>query len=510
MLGLFLAALEGTVVSTAMPTIVARLGGLEIYSWAFSMYMLGSTATIPIYGRLSDLYGRKRVYFVGVAFFLLGSLLCAQAQSMTQLVLFRGVQGVGAGAVLPVTFTIVGDIFTLKQRARMQGFFSSVWGISSVAGPLIGGFLVDNVAWQWVFYLNLPFGLLAALLVAVALVEPVEEPGQGHVDYVGAALLAGGVLSLLYALLQGGQAYSWSDGRIVGLLVAAAVCFAAFLWREQHVAEPLVPLGMFRDRLFATASAFNFLGGFVVLGTVAYIPLFVQGVLGTSATQAGVTLTPMSLTWGAGSILSGHLVLHFGPRRMTLAGSLCIVLGALLLTRLTASRQQIVAVIAVSIMGLGMGLALTSYLISVQNRVNRALLGVATSSLQFAGQIGNTLGVSLLGAAMAIRLTDGLAALPGGADVDPAAVLDRAGEAALPPAVEAALHDLLASALHPAFLIAFIGALVGLAVAILTPRGTIEQLGAPQPDAEIEAHAAQPNPASPGPFSRASEAKGRE
>ncbi|MCC6798864.1 MAG: MFS transporter, partial [Anaerolineae bacterium] len=233
MMGLFLAALEGTVVSTAMPTIVAQLGGLEVYSWVFSIYMLASTTTIPIFGRLSDLYGRKPIYYLGVTLFLTGSVLSGQAQNMIQLILFRALQGTGAGALMPVTFTIIGDIFSLEQRARMQGFFSSVWGISSVAGPLVGGFLVDHVSWRWVFYLNLPFGLLAVGLLALVLHEPLEHRESGTVDYRGAALLIAAVLSLLYALLQGGQTYAWTDPRTLGLLGFAAAALAAFLWTER-------------------------------------------------------------------------------------------------------------------------------------------------------------------------------------------------------------------------------------------------------------------------------------
>ncbi|MGH2542970.1 MAG: MFS transporter, partial [Ardenticatenaceae bacterium] len=297
MMGLFLASLELTVVSTAMPTIVAQLGGLQIYSWVFSIYMLTSTTTVPLFGRLSDTYGRKPVYLAGVFLFLLGSALSGQANSMGQLVLFRAVQGLGAGAVLPITFTIIGDIYTLEQRARMQGFFASVWGFSSIVGPLVGGFLVDNSSWRWIFYLNIPFGLLAVTLVMLALVEPVQERERARLDFVGAALLTGGVLLLLYALVQGGSAYPWGDPRILGLFALGSAMLVAFVWVERRVAYPIIPLSLFEDRLFATASAHGFLAGLAVFGLMAYLPLFVQGVLGTSATRAGATLTPMVLSW---------------------------------------------------------------------------------------------------------------------------------------------------------------------------------------------------------------------
>lgn len=489
MMGLFLAALEGTVVSTAMPTIVAQLGGLEVYSWVFSIYMLASTTTIPIFGRLCDLYGRKPIYYLGVTLFLSGSVLSGQAQNMTQLILFRALQGTGAGALMPVTFTIIGDIFTLEQRARMQGFFSSVWGVSSVIGPLVGGFLVDHVSWRWVFYLNLPFGLLAVGLLAFVLREPLEQREPGTVDYRGAALLVAAVLSLLYALLQGGQAYPWTDPRVVGLLVLALGALIAFVVVERRAAHPLIPLDMFGDRLFAVAMVHEFLAGFAAFGVIAYIPLFVQGALGTSATRAGATLTPMSLVWGLGSILAGQLLLRHGPHRLVTAGTLSLLGGAGLLALLDENSSQLIAAGALALLGLGMGLILTSFLISVQNRVPRSRMGVATSSLQFISQIGGTVGVSMLGAVMAARLSRGLAALPGSAGLDPVALLDRSGSVALPPEVDAAFQTLLAESLHPAFLLAFGVVALALGVALLTPRGTLAQW-----ERDEQAHEAAPEP----------------
>jgi EmrB/QacA subfamily drug resistance transporter len=475
MMGLFLASLEGTVVSTAMPTIIAQLGGLEVYSWVFSIYMLTSTTSIPIFGRLSDIYGRKPVYWLGVLLFLTGSALSGQAHNMSQLIGFRAIQGLGAGALMPITFTIIGDIYTLEQRARMQGFFSGVWGISSVVGPLIGGFLVDNVSWRWVFYLNIPFGLLAVILVGLALEEPVEERGNGRIDYVGAALLTAGVLSLLYALLQG-SSYTWRDARTLGFLGLSVGSLIAFLVVEHHTGEPLIPLNLFKDRLFAVASGQGFVAGLALFGSVAYIPLFVQGVLGTSATQAGATLMPMILGWVGGSILSGQLLLRIGPRRIALLGMSLMVAGAFPLTRLEPGSSQSLALVAMLFMGLGMGMTITAYLVAVQNRVSRRRLGVATSSLQFIRQIGATLGVSLMGAVMSARLSTGLMSLPAGAGVDPQALLDRSSAIQLPPSVADTFQALLAGALHPAFLIAMVATLIGLGVVFLTPRGTTREL----------------------------------
>jgi len=475
-MGLFLAALEGTVISTAMPTIIAQLGGLEVYSWAFSSYMLASTTTIPIFGRLSDLYGRKPIYLGSIVLFLIGSALCGQAQNMTELIAFRAIQGLGAGGLLPVTFTIIGDLFTFEQRARMQGLFSSVWGVSSVIGPLCGGFLVDHVSWRWVFYLNIPFGLLAATIILLRFHEAVEDRAGGQVDYRGALLLATSVLCLLFAVLEGGRQYAWTDPRIVGLLVTAGLGCAAFIWLEQRIDEPLMPLSLFKDRLYLVATGYNFLAGFALMGIVSYIPLFVQGVLETSATRAGATLTPLSLAWVSGSIISGQLLLRVGPRQIVFAGAASLLTGTFVVTQLGIASTQLIAVIGMMFMGLGMGLTLTSFLVSVQNRNRRAQLGVATSGLQFINSIGGTIGVSVLGAVMASRLSDGLASLPGGKSVNPVSLLDSNNQTKLPPAVDEAFQELLAAALHPAFMIAFGVALVALIVVLFTPRGSSRAL----------------------------------
>lgn len=476
MLGLFLASLEVTVVSTAMPTIVAQLGGLEIYSWVFSIYSLASTTTVPIFGRLSDLYGRKPIFLIGVSLFLIGSALSGLSQSMTQLVLFRAIQGVGAGALLPMAFIIIGDIYTLEQRARMQGFFSGVWGFSSLVGPVVGGFLVDQYSWRWVFYINLPFGLMAAALIAFVLIEPVKERGTGRVDVLGATLLTTSVLALLYALLQGGTAYAWSDWRILALFSVALATMAAFVWVERRIEEPLLPLGLFRDRLFATASAHGFVAGLALFGIASYVPLFVQGVLGTSATRAGATLTPMIIGWTGASVIAGYALLRIGPRRIVIAGTVGLVVGSFLLTRLGVNSSQSLVLAGMLLMGAGMGSTITAYLVSVQSRVARSRLGVATSSLQFVRQIGGTIGVSVMGAVMTARLTRGLATLPGGDEVNPQTLLDSSAQVALPPAVADAFQGLLASALQPAFFISFAFALGGLVIAFLTPRGTTQQL----------------------------------
>jgi len=317
MLSLFLASMEITVVATAMPTIVSQLGGLAAYSWVFSIYMLTSTTTVPLYGKLSDLYGRRPIYALAIGLFLAGSLLCGQAQSMPQLIAFRAVQGLGAGGLIPLAFILIGDIFTFEQRARMQGVFSSVWGVSSLVGPLLGGFLVDRISWHWVFYINLVPGLLAGALVWVAWRDAPRDPNAPavSVDYAGAALLTASVIALLLGLFELGTWMSWA------LLVPAVALGFGLAWVEQRAADPILPLSLFRDRMFAVACLHGILAGCAVFGSTAFVPLFAQTVLGASATVAGAALTPQVIAWTVASIVGGQLLLRLSYRAVTLLGS---------------------------------------------------------------------------------------------------------------------------------------------------------------------------------------------
>jgi len=490
LLSLFLASMEGTVVATAMPTIVAQLGGLSIYSWVFSVYLLTSTTTGPIYGKLSDLYGRKRVYIFSLALFLAGSLLCGQAQSMEQLILFRAVQGLGAGGILPLVFTIIGELFSLEQRARMQGLLSGVWGVSAVIGPLIGGFLVDQASWQWVFYINLIPGLLAGGLVWFAGKDSRREPRTAAVDYAGAALLTGAVFSLLLGMEELGSANegaTTAGGLATGhipaslLLAASAALFAALIWVERRAADPMLPLALFRDRLFAVSIANGVLAGWAMFGGLNYVPLFVQAVLGTSATQAGITLTPMSLAWTVFSVAGSALLLRMGYRTLALIGMLLLAAGSFLMSQIGTQTSQIQIMVNVGLMGAGMGLALPAFLIAVQSTVPRNQLGAATSTLTFSRSIGGTLGRSLMGVYLSSQLAGFLQAA--GIDpsrvsldslVDPIATSSALGSTAA--ALEGSLRQALAVAIANLFLIAFAAALAGTVVVLFAPGGKIAHL----------------------------------
>src|SRR6266498_4061008 len=398
MLSLFLASMESTVVATAMPTIVGQLGGLEHYSWVFSAFMLTSTTSVPLYGKISDLYGRRNLYVFAMLLFLVGSVLCGWANSMTQLIFARALQGLGAGGLLPLAFILIGEMFTLEQRANMQGFFSGVWGVSSIVGPLLGGFLVDQLSWRWVFYVNIVPGLLAAGLVALAWRDQAHSHEKPAVDYAGAVLLMSSVVALLLGVMDFGTATSWI------LITIAVALFIALLWVESRAADPILPLLLFRDRLFATAIAHGVLTGWALFGSISFIPLFVQSVLGTSATQAGITIAPMLLGWVMASIIGTRLLLTVGYRRLAIFGTASLVIGSFLMSRVDANINQYLLMAFVTLMGIGIGFSIPPFLIAVQTTVERRYLGTATSTMQFSRSIGGTLGVSVMGAALSARL----------------------------------------------------------------------------------------------------------
>ncbi|MBI3244546.1 MAG: MFS transporter [Chloroflexi bacterium] len=476
MLSIFMASMEATVVATAMPTIVSQLGGLASYSWVFSAYMLASTTTVPLFGKFSDLYGRRPVYAVSMTLFLAGSLLCGLAGSMEQLIFFRVVQGLGAGGILPLAFIIIGDTFSFEQRARMQGVFSGVWGVSSVVGPLLGGFLVDTVSWHWVFYINLIPGLLAGTLVMLSLADGARKTaGVAQVDFLGAGVMSAGVVALLLGLFELGTPVGW------GLLATAALLFAALIWIERRAADPILPLLMFRDRLFAVACGHGLLTGFAMFGSLAFVPLFVQAVLGTSATVAGSTLTPMLISWVIASIVSSRLLLAVSYRSLALFGMCLLTLGTFLMTRIGVAVSQINLIIYLGMMGVGMGFSIPSFLIAVQSTVEKRSMGVATSTLQFSRSIGGTLGVSMMGAALGGWLISNLKA----AGLESAAVsvdslLDPIARSASSALLNEALKNALAGAIQGVFVIAFIAAALGLAITALTPKGNIAQLATRQ------------------------------
>jgi EmrB/QacA subfamily drug resistance transporter len=473
MLSLFLASMESTVVATAMPTIVGQLGGLEHYSWVFSAYMLASTTTVPLYGKLSDIYGRRKLYLFAMALFLAGSILCGRAGTMTQLILARALQGLGAGGIMPLAFILIGEMFTLEQRAKMQGFFSGVWGVSSIAGPLLGGFIVDQFSWHWVFYVNVAPGLLAAGLVGLGWRDQIQLQGRGAVDYAGAALLSTSVVALLLGLtgFDFGTTSSWI------FIGAAIVLFAALTWVESRAPDPILPIALFRhNRVFSTAVLHGVFAGGALFGSISFIPLFVQSVLGTSATQAGITITPLLLGWVAASIIGTRLLLKVGYYRLTIAGTSLLVIGAFLMTRVGADTSQALLMVFVTLMGIGMGFSIPPFLIAVQTIVERRHLGTATSTMQFSRSIGGTIGVSVMGAALSVRLASNLSA----SGLNPGLVSQLLDP--LPGAravIDESLRFAVANAIHLVFVIAFVSAACAFVAVFFTPRISLKDHTSP-------------------------------
>jgi EmrB/QacA subfamily drug resistance transporter len=469
MLSLFLASMESTVVATAMPTIVGQLGGLEHYSWVFSAFMLASTTAVPLYGKLSDIYGRRNLYASAMALFLIGSIWCGFATSMTSLIFARALQGIGAGGIMPLAFILIGEMFTLEQRAKMQGLFSGVWGVSSIVGPLLGGFLVDQLSWRWIFFVNVFPGMIAAALVALAWRDH-QAHGQERpaVDYAGAALLTVSVVMLLLGLMGSGTS-SWL------LIAGAVVLFILLVWVERRAADPVLPLPLFRDLLFTTATVHGVLTGWALFGSVSFIPLFVQSVMGTSATQAGITLTPLLLGWVTASIIGTRLMLVVGYRRLGLLGTAALAIGSFLTSQAGMNTSQTSLMVFVTLMGIGMGLSVPAYLIAVQTSVSRRQLGTATSTLQFSRSIGGTLGVSVMGAALSARLASH--------QIDPNMVRQLLDPL---PGAEVVIAEgarfAMADAIHLVFVIAFVAAALAMVTVFFTPRRELtDQQPEPEP-----------------------------
>jgi EmrB/QacA subfamily drug resistance transporter len=484
MLGMFLAALDATIVGTAMPSIVGKLGGITLYSWVFSIYLLTSTTTVPIYGKLADLYGRKPLFLFGSTLFLLGSIASGASQTMLQLILFRAVQGLGAGAVLPIVLTIIGDIFSLEERARVQGLFSGVWGLSSIIGPALGGIIVDHFSWRWVFFINVPFGLVSAVLLALFLKEQVERT-KHHLDYLGTLTLTGGIVALLFAFLEGGTSWAWTSAPSIALFLAFAVLITVFLFQERRAAEPILPLSLFTNRIIVISSIGGVVLGIILFGITSYVPLFMQGVKGGTATDAGIILAPLLLAWPITASLSGKIVIRYGYRLTAIGGTLLAALGMVVVVLLNAQTPLALIIFSMLLIGAGLGFASSVYILSVQNAVPWNLRGVATASTQFFRTIGGTIGVAIMGsilnsqmaqlfAPIFARFSADAGRLPRG--IAPANVLLNADvRRALPADFLAQLQNALAQSLFWVYLLALVLAVIGVIAMFWLPGGRADQ-----------------------------------
>jgi EmrB/QacA subfamily drug resistance transporter len=455
MLGMFLAALDQTIVSTALPTIVGDLGGLTHLSWVVTSYLLAATASTPLYGKLGDMYGRKPVFLAAILIFLAGSMLSGLSQSMGQLIAFRALQGIGAGGLMVGAQAIIADIVPPRERGRYMGLIGSVFAVASVAGPLLGGFLVEAISWRWVFYVNVPIGVLAVLVVAFRL--HLRTPPQRHaIDYLGAGLLTAGVSALILVTTWGGTEYAWDSPVIVALAAGGVGLLSAFMWQERRAAEPVIPLDLFRSAVFRVASALGFVIGLAMFGAIIFIPLFLQLVYGVSPTSSGLHLLPLMAGLLGASILSGRAISRIGRyKAFPVVGTAVTTLGMFLLSRLEVDTAPWVASVYMLVLGIGIGLVMQVLVLVVQNDAPAEDVGVATSTATFFRSMGGSLGVAVFGAIFASRLAHELAALPagvasrlsGGVDISPGEVH------ALGAAVR---HDFLLAfvdALQPVFLV---------------------------------------------------------
>jgi EmrB/QacA subfamily drug resistance transporter len=429
MLAILLAALDQTIVSTALPTIVGDLGGLNRLSWVVTAYLLATTVSTPLWGKLGDQYGRKGLFQAAIVIFLGGSALCGLSQDMNMLIAFRALQGLGGGGLMVLAQAIVGDVVPARERGRYQGAFGAVFGVSSVAGPLLGGFFVDSLSWRWVFYINLPVGVVA--LAVIAAVLPARSARQPHrIDYPGTILLGASAICIVLLTSWGGTTYGWGSGVIISLAVAAVVLAAAWWWSARRAAEPVLPLRLFRDPVFSAAGAIGFCAGFAMFGALSFLPLYLQVVRGVSATLSGVYLLPMVIGMLLTSITSGQLISRWGRYKVfPVAGTVLLALALFLLSRLTLTSPTAVMWLYFLILGLGLGLILQVLVIAVQNSADYADLGAATSGATFFRSIGGSFGVAIFGSIFSNRLASEVVSqlhgVPLPAGFNPAAVQAR-------------------------------------------------------------------------------------
>ena len=492
MLGMLLAALDQTIVGTALPTIVGQLGGLDHYSWVVTAYLLASTASTPLYGKVSDLYGRRPLLLFAIVTFLIGSALAGASQNMTQLIAFRAVQGLGAGGLMTLALTIISDVVSPRERGRYQGLFGAVFGVSSVAGPLVGGYFAEH-DWRWIFYLNVPLGIVA-MVVCVRVLRLVPHVRREHrIDWAGAALLVSGVSALLLALSWGGKEYSWGSVQIIALFVAAAVLAAAFLVVEARASEPILPLRLFRNRTFALANAGSFVVGFAMFGSIIFIPLYLQIVKGASPTESGLLMLPMMTGVIVTSIVSGRAISQVGRYKwFPVSGTAVLAVGLVLFGRLQVGTPLWQAFVYMLVIGVGLGLTMQPLILAVQNSLSLRDMGAGTSAATFFRSLGGSFGVAILGAVLSSRLANELATLlpaalrslgpaeraafaaknKGGFNLqDPKSIL------AEPAAVVDAVQHAFVNSLHTLFLVSAVVAVVAVAVAAALPDHELRGAG---------------------------------
>lgn len=474
MLAMLLAALDQTIVSTALPRIASDLKGLSKYSWVATSYLLTSAIATPIYGKISDMFGRKKIFQTAIIIFLVGSALCGLSQNMNQLIFFRGLQGLGAGGLMTLVFAIIGDIVPPRQRGKYQGYFGAVFATSSVVGPLLGGFFADAhsilgiAGWRWIFYINVPLGAIALSAIGARLHLPVHKT-EHKVDYAGAALMSVSVVTLLLATVWGGVTYPWGSNEIIGLFATAAVCAILFVWREQLAAEPLLPLRLFKNEIFSVTTLLSLVVGIVMFGALIFLPEYQQIVRGDSPIKSGLMLLPLIVGLMLASMTSGRIISKIGRYRLfPIIGSTFIAVAFWLFSHITATTPRWELGAWMVILGMGIGQVMPVLTLAVQNAVDRRDLGTATSSVVFFRTIGSALGAAMFGAILANRLVAHIThVLPGAVGAQAAKGLQHsaASLSQLPAATQNLVLSAFAESFHDVFLIGIPFAVVALLIA---------------------------------------------
>ncbi|MZQ82961.1 DHA2 family efflux MFS transporter permease subunit [Paenibacillus sp. 5J-6] len=483
LLAILMASMDNTIVATAMGSIIADLGGLDKFVWVTSAYMVAEMAGMPIFGKLSDMYGRKRFFIFGIVVFMLGSALCGTATSIVQLSIYRAIQGIGGGALVPIAFTIMFDAVKPESRGKLMGLFGAVFGMSSIFGPLLGAYMTDYVKWEWIFYINLPLGLIAFLMVAIFYKESLQHVKQ-RIDWTGAFTLVGAIVCLMFAMELGGKQYAWNSAPILGLFAGFVLLTIFFIYAETRAEEPIISFRMFRDRLYAASNAIAMLSGAAFITASVYIPIFIQGVLGGSATNSGLVLLPMMLGTVVTATAGGFLISKFTYRAILISTLILLVAGMALLMTLTPESTRMTITLYMILVGLGIGASFSVLSNAAIHSVPATRRGAASSTLNFLRSLGMTIGITIFGIIQSHSLTkhladtftgNGASALPQGFDVkDPHALLDPATRTQIPAGVLGQISDGLSSSIATTFAWGLIPAVLALAAAFAMSREKFE------------------------------------